>query len=431
MQQVKVIIIGNGDRAGCYCKYAISNPERLKVVAIVDPDPRKQALGQKLYGVEKERCFNSVDECIAFYEAHGKEADAVLNCTMDELHYQTAMPFLKRGYHMLLEKPVVNNMEQLLEIKRTAQEHGCLLMVCHVLRYTPFYGRIKERILAGEIGEIVHIETSESVGVAHASNSYIRGKWNRRATCGSSMLLAKCCHDLDLLCWLNGETKPTDVASFGGRNFLVPEKAPKGAGTRCLVDCPHVDTCIYSAKSIYVNADHFPYYSWTCIDKDYHDITMEEKIESLKTNNPHGECAYKTDSDLVDHQALMLRFENGSTATHTMISGVVRASRLIRVVGTHGEIQGMIEDSAFTVRTFDFATASYVEEVVDVSKDIAAEDHHAGGDARLIRDFVNMLCGGETSVACTKIDDSIYGHLCVYKADESMENMKEMKIHIE
>ena len=431
MKQVKIIIVGNGERAGCYCKYAISDPDRLKIEAIVDPDERKLNEGKLLYGVPEDKLFRSVKDCVDYYDKNGKTADGVLNCTMDELHYETAMPFLERGYNMLIEKPVVNNLRDLLEIKRVAEKNECLLMVCHVLRYTPFYRGIKQVILNGEIGEIMHMETSENVGVAHSSNSYIRGKWNSREKCGSSMLLAKCCHDLDLLCWLNDKAVPTEAASFGGRDFIVPEKAPKNAGTRCLVDCPHVHDCIYSAESIYVKTDNYPYYSWTCINKDYRDITKEEKIESLKTYNPHGECAYKTNSDLVDHQTLILKFSNGSTATHSMIQGAVRACRLIRIVGTRGEIQGMIESSKFVVRKYDFDNASYVEEEHDVSSEIAASDHHAGGDDGIIRDFVNMISGGKTSISCTKIEDSIYGHLCVYKADEAMEKSKVEKIKID
>ena len=421
MKQVSLIIVGNGDRANCYCKYAVLHPEELKIAAIVDPSERKRKEGAETYGVPQELLFASVDECIAYHEKHGKIADAVVNCTMDELHYQTAMPFLKKGYHMLLEKPVVNNIEQLLDIQKTAEENGCLLMVCHVLRYTPFFRAIKERILNGEIGEIVHIESSENVGVAHSSNAYIRGKWNSTEKCGSSMLLAKCCHDLDLLCWLNGETSPTRIASFGGRNFIIPEKAPQGAGEKCLVDCPHVDTCQYSAKSIYVLNDKFPCYSWDCIDKNYNDISREEKTESLKTFNKHGNCAYKTGSDLIDHQAVMLQYANGSTATHNLLQGTVLARRLIRIVGTKGEIEGSIDNSKFTVYTYDFDTAWCKSEDVDVRTLIAEGDHHAGGDFGIIQDFVNMLRGGEVSVSCTKIQDSVYGHLCVYKADEAME----------
>lgn len=420
MKQVRVIIVGNGERANCYCKYALTHPKELKVVSIVDPILRKRKEGAATYSVPEELCFESVEKLLDYEKAHGKLADGVVNTTMDEQHFATAMPLLKAGYHMLLEKPIVNNTKQLLEIESAAKDNHCLLMICHVLRYTPFYRRIKEVLLTGVIGEIVHMETCENVGVAHSSNAYIRGKWNSSEKCGSSMLLAKCCHDLDLLCWLNDKTSPIKVASFGGRDFLVPEKAPEGAGTRCLVDCPNVDTCQYSAKSIYVKTDNYPYYSWTCIDKDYRDITSEEKIESLKSFNPHGVCAYKTGSDLVDHQALILKFLNGSTATHSMIQGAVRPCRLIRIMGTKGEIQGMIETSKFVVRTYDFDRAGYFEKEYDVSSMFEKGDHHAGGDDGIIRDFTSMIRGGEVSVSCTKIEDSIFGHLCVFKADQSL-----------
>jgi predicted dehydrogenase len=182
-----------------------------------------------------------------------------------------------------------------------------------------------------------------------------------------------------------------------------------------------VDTCRYSAKSIYVKNDKFPWYSWDCIDKHYDDISREEKTESLKTFNKHGECAFKTGSDLIDHQTVSLQFSNGSTATHNLLQGTVFARRLIRVVGTLGEIEGSIDSSQFKVYKYDFDKAWYVTEEYDVLKDIAEGDHHAGGDEGIIADFVSMVRGGEVSVSCTKIQDSIYGHLCVYKADEAME----------
>ena len=196
---------------------------------------------------------------------------------------------------------------------------------------------------------------------------------------------------------------------------------PDGAGTRCLVDCPHVNDCRYSAKSIYVDNDRFPWYSWQCLGKPYEEATREEKTQSLKTFNPHGECAFKVQSDLVDHQAVILQFSDGSTATHSMIQGSVRPCRTIRVTGTEGEIEGMIETCVFHVRKYDFANADYTERSVDVRKDIPENDHHAGGDEGIIRDFIRMIRKERPSVSCTKIQDSIYGHLCVYKADKSMD----------
>lgn len=420
MNSVKIAIIGNGDRANCYCGHALLVPEDMQVVAIVDPDVRKLQAGAEKYGVPENKLFRSVEAFLADEAANGKSCDGVVNATMDEYHYQTAMPLLKAGYHMLLEKPIVNNEKQLRELRQAAKANNCILMICHVLRYTPFYRRIKEVILSGRIGEIMHIETSENVGIAHSSNSYIRGKWNSAEKCGSSMLLAKCCHDLDMLCWLNGGNRPVSVASFGGRNFLTEEKAPKGATERCLNGCPYVDRCEYSAESIYVKNDRFPEYSWDCIPKAYKDITPEDKLESLKTINPHGVCAYKTGSDIVDHQSVMIRFSNGSTATHSMLQGAMRPCRLIRIMGTLGEIQGMIEESKFVVRTYDFEKAWYQEREYDVAAEIASCDRHAGGDEGIICDFINRLRGGEVSISCTDIDDSINGHLCVFRADEAM-----------
>ena len=430
MKQVKVVIVGNGERANCYCKYALSHPEELKVVAIVDPDERKKAEGSAVYGVPRELCFNSVEELLAYEKIHGRLADGVVNATMDELHYKTAVPLLKAGYNMLLEKPIVNNEAQLLEIKETAEKSGSLLMICHVLRYTPFYLGIKQALLTGVIGEIMHIETCENVGVAHSSNSYIRGKWNSTEKCGSSMLLAKCCHDLDLLCWLNNKTYPVRAASFGGRDFIIPSKAPENAGTKCLVDCPHVDTCRYSAKSIYVDNDNFPWYSWQCFNRPWEEISRGEKTESLKTFNPHGECAFKVKSDLVDHQALILQFANGSTATHSMLQGAMRPCRTMRIMGTEGEIEGMIETCKFSVRKYDPATAGYTEKFYDVRDLIPEGDHHAGGDFGIISDFVRVLRGETPSISCTKIQDSIYGHLCVYKSDEAMESLEVKDIEL-
>ena len=70
MKQIKVVIVGNGDRANCYCKYALSHPEDLKVVAIVDPDKRKQKEGAEKYGVSEELCFNSVDDFMRYHEQY-------------------------------------------------------------------------------------------------------------------------------------------------------------------------------------------------------------------------------------------------------------------------------------------------------------------------------------------------------------------------
>ncbi|MBR5187094.1 MAG: hypothetical protein IKW18_01370, partial [Clostridia bacterium] len=54
-----------------------------------------------------------------------------------------------------------------------------------------------------------------------------RGKWNNEEECGSGLLLAKCCHDTDLMCWLANETRPKFVTSLGFRENFSLDKLPK------------------------------------------------------------------------------------------------------------------------------------------------------------------------------------------------------------
>lgn len=419
-----IIIVGNGNRADVYGGYILEMPDKAKIVGVVDPNPFKRDLAKERYGIADDMCFENVETLCK----KGKIADAIFNCTMDNIHVQTTLPLIELGYDILLEKPITSSREELELLQSKAKEKGVVLMICHLLRYTPFYSSIKKLILEGEIGEIRHMETSENVGILHSSNAYIRGKWGNKERCGSSMLLAKCCHDLDYICWLNNATTPYEVFSFGGRDYFIPENAPKGAGTRCLVDCKCEKDCIFSAKKDYLDNDHYPEYAWQCIDKKPEDISYEERVESLKTNNPHGVCAFKTDSDIVDHQTVLLRFKNGSTAVHNMITAVPRYGRTIHIVGTQGEIDGYLDGNKFELRKFDEVSGYYSTQVFDVSKENDELDFHFGGDKRLVDDFVAILYGERPSICYTGIEDSINSHYAVYCADESMESGKVIKI---
>lgn len=416
---ISVVVVGCGDRATTYLREGILNLKTMEVAAAIDPNPERLRYMQETFKVPAEKCYTDIEHVLV----QGKIADCVVNGTMDQYHLETALPFLEQGYDMLLEKPLVNNKEDLFKLRDVANAHDCRLMVCHVLRYAPFYKKIKELILAGEIGEIMNIQTTERVGAFHSSVSYIRGKWKSTKECNSSFLLAKCCHDIDLLCWLNNTTTPEQISSMGGRNFFVPEKAPKNSGTRCLVDCPKEirEKCVYDAQCMYLDNCQIPQYPWQCTGKNHEDVTEEEKIESLKTYNPHGECIYKAGGDIVDHQNVMITFKNGSTAVHTLNLGSMRPGRSIWVQGTEGEIEGWVNDDYVMLRKYDRKTSRYLEEKVGIDNEPGVVDAHFGGDKGLVQEFCNMMLGKEASISRTTIDDSINGHLTCYLADESMQ----------
>lgn len=425
MEKIKVVVIGCGDRATVYAKEGCKNLGAMVVVAAVDPDETRLKYMRDEFGVKEENCFKSVDEILK----RGKIADCIINGTMDQLHVSTTLPFLEQGYDVLLEKPITNNEKDLLNIKDTAAKHGCRLFVCHVLRYSPFYRKIKELIIGGEIGKIVNISTTERVGVFHSSVAFIRGKWNKEKECGSSLLLAKCCHDLDLICWLNNSTVPDVIYSDGGRNFITPENAPEGAGTRCLVDCPPEvrEKCIFDVQSMYLDNCMLPWYPWQCTGKNWWEVTEEEKVESLKTYNPHGRCAYKCDGDLVDHQNVSIKFADGSTAMHSMLLSSFKAGRSIFVTGTLGEIEGYAEEGRFVVRHYDKKTSCYTEKEYNFNDKKGETGGHFGGDRGIVQDFTSFIRGNGYSVSCTSIEDSVNGHVLVFRADESLKSGKAVK----
>ena len=128
---------------------------------------------------------------------------------MDQQHVDTAIPLLEAGYDMLLEKPFAVNEAELQRLAEAVKRTGRKVMICHVLRYAPFYAEIKKRILNGEIGRILNIQTAEHVSYHHFATCYVRGKWSKHSECGASSLLAKCCHDIDLITWFKSGIEPS------------------------------------------------------------------------------------------------------------------------------------------------------------------------------------------------------------------------------
>ncbi len=422
------VIVGAGHRATVYASYAQRSPDELKIVGVADPMAHRREYVAKLYDIPAERCYESAEALAAV----PRFADAVINGTMDHHHVPTSIPLLKAGYHILLEKPFATNEAEMWDLVRTAREHDRKVMICHVLRYAPFYADIRRRVAAGEIGEIISVQTVEHVSYHHTAVGFVRGKWSKKADFHATMLMAKCCHDLDLIAWMKSGIAPVRVSSFGSNMQFRPEKAPAGAGTRCLVDCPIEADCLYSARKHYIDhPDRWRFYVWAGLEQ-IENPTIEQKIESLKTDNPYGRCVWKCDNDVVDHQALIVEFEDGCTASHNMIGGCSKPLRSIHLVGTTGEIQGELEESRYVIRHIDPRPGhEYSEEVVDlnVSGDVhGAFGGHAGGDLRLAADFVRFAREEEVSISCTSIEDSIRGHLLGFRADRSMDEGRVMDI---
>ena len=420
MKKIKAAVVGYGDRGSVYASYSFKRPEELEIVAIVDPLEYKLKYFGAMHHIPENRLFTDLDE---FLNAN-IDCDVVINATMDQMHYQTAIKIIDKGYNMLLEKPITSNKDELIEIERKAKEKGSMLFVCHVMRYSPYYVQIKKFIETGVLGEIFAIEMDEHVSTGHFADSYIRGRWNNESVCGSSFLLAKCCHDLDLMCWLNNKNEPLEVASFGSRAYFKPEFAPKDSAYKCY-ECPHLEDCIYSAKLMELPSGS-PV-TWSGINKPQSEITLEEKVEYLK-HSTFGECVYKIKSDLVDRQTVSVNFSNGSVGTLNMIGGTTRGGRDIYITGSRGEIQGHWESNEFMLRMNNGRLREYTERKFSVEDELNPGSGHMGSDFEIMKTLIRYLNGDRTSFSITKIEDSINGHLCVYAADQSRKEKRIVSI---
>ncbi|NSW57869.1 MAG: Gfo/Idh/MocA family oxidoreductase [Armatimonadetes bacterium] len=411
-QPVTAVIIGAGHRSMLYASYALRHPDEMKIVAVAEPDEVRRRKAAEAHGIPPERCFLTAEELAA----QPRMADAAINGTMDLHHVPTTLPLLEAGYHVLLEKPICPNAAELMQLLRATQETGLHLMIGHVLRYAPFYVQLKQRVLEGAVGRIISMQTVENVSYHHMATAFVRGKWNRRDT-SNPMLLAKCCHDLDLICWYMSGVDPCTVASLGGRSFFREECAPEGATDRCLNGCPLEENCTYSAETMYLEQRFWPTYAWEGIEH-VDNPSDEYKAESLKTTNPYGRCVWRCDNDVVDHQGVLIQFGDGCVASHSLNTGTARPCRSIHILGTEGELQGVMEEGKFVIRRPDTRPGhEFSEESVDLAVSGAM---HGGGDLRLVSDFVRVVQGEEPSISCTNVMDSVNGHLVAFAADISM-----------
>ncbi|WP_010272199.1 Gfo/Idh/MocA family protein [Paenibacillus senegalensis] len=409
---VTAVIVGCGHRSLIYASYALQQPDELKIVGIVDPlEERRKAAAAK-FSVSEDQCYASVDDLVK----GPRIADAVINGTMDALHVETTIPLLRAGYDVLLEKPIGISEEEVLSLYEEAKRLGRKVMICHVLRYAPFYAAVRQKVADGVIGDLLQVLTTENVSYHHMATAFVRGKWRSKEQCGSHFLMAKSCHDLDLITWMKTGVRPVKVSSFGYRSYFREDQAPAGSGKRCLVDCEIERECPYSAKRLYVEQQMWGDYIWE-YSRVSRDADDEAKLEDLRTENPYGRCVWRCDNDVTDHQNVIIEFEDESTATHVLTGGTAKPCRSIHLIGTKGEIEGVMEDGYFVIRKPNLDNAREpLEERIELN---VSNDMHGGGDLRLAADFVNMLKGGEPSISATSLESSIYGHLIGFHADQA------------
>ena len=405
MKAVELVIIGAGDRGTVYAGYAAENPDKAKVVGVAEPREFYRERMVEEHSIPSDKVFSDWKD-LAKQE---RFADAVVIATQDSMHLGPAIAFAKKGYHMLLEKPMAPDEESCKKIAKTVLDNKILFGVAHVLRYTAYTQKLKEIIDSGAIGDVISLHRLEPVGYWHQAHSFVRGNW-RREDESSFMLLAKSCHDIDWIRYIVGN-RCKAISSFGSLVHFREENKPANSGERCL-SCSYEPKCPYSAKKIYLGFICRGKTGWP-VSVVTPDVTEESVIAAL-LDGPYGRCAYLCDNDVVDHQVVNMEFEGGQTASFTMTAFTEAGGRRTSIFGTRGEIYG--DDS--TIRVFDFLSDSV--ETYDTSLDgTMTLEGHGSGDYGLIKAFVSAVAENDARRILSGPEETLESHLMVFAAEKS------------
>ncbi|NMA82523.1 MAG: Gfo/Idh/MocA family oxidoreductase [Epulopiscium sp.] len=405
---MKVIILGAGGRGRNYTRYC--KQYGVDVVAIADPDTKKLEKLANDFEISKDRLYQDWEEVLA----KEKFADAVINATPDKVHYASTMTALEKDYHILLEKPMSDNEQECIDMIEKAEEKEKILMVCHVLRYAPFFERLKEIVQSQRIGEIVNMNMTEHCANWHFVHSYVRGVF-RNETISSPFILAKSCHDLDLIGYITGK-KCISVMSEGSLKHFREENAPEGAPEFCLDGCPHEKTCPYFAPRLYLKQITQVGWPTQSISAD---TSYAARYEALKKGQ-YGRCAYRCDNDVNDHQSTIFTMEGDTIVSFNMTGLSSENTRTLRIFGTKGNIRGHLEQGEIEIH--DFLTGEKEEIKVDYTTIVSS---HGGGDSRLVEAFVDAVRNGSNGADLkTSARLSLQSHLMAFAAEKSRKEGK-------
>ncbi|XP_076848084.1 putative oxidoreductase YteT [Brachyhypopomus gauderio] len=410
MPRVKVIVVGAGSRGQTYSDFASVHPDRMQVVGVADP---RAFVRRKLQECHKIADENTFDDWHRVAEKE-KFADAVFICTPDRLHKDPAVALAKKGYHILLEKPMAVTEEDCTEITEACTQSGVILTVCHVLRYDPAIRKIKELIDNGAIGDVIHIQHFEPVGFYHFAHSFVRGNW-RNETESSFALLAKSCHDVDLIHHWAGGRRCIKISSFGSLSHFRRENKPPGAANRCL-DCSAEADCPYSAKKIYLDRVKMGWTRWpvsVVCSTSLPDI--ESVTEALETG-PYGRCVYECDNDVCSNQVVNMEFEGGLTASFTMVAFTKEiCQRKTSIYGSRGELSYNGE-----ISVFDFLTQRSTKHEVDMNVPGSfSKGGHGIADYHLVDSFLSAVERGDPLLIQSGAEETLASHRLVFEAERA------------
>jgi predicted dehydrogenase len=416
---LEIVVVGAGSRGlYAYASYALRHPDQVRVVGVAEPDPIRRGRMADAHDLDDARCFASWQDLMAA----GQIGEAAIITTQDQMHVEPALAAVEAGYDVLLEKPMAHSLEGCVRLVQESERAGRILQICHVMRYAPFWRQLHEILESGVLGDIITVEHRENVAYWHMAHSFVRGNWRNKAL-SSPMILAKCCHDLDVLVW-NLHSPVKRLSSVGSLIHYRPESVGPEIPKRCVDNCPIEPQCPFSAIGIYLDYERtFPgrAYDLAAAGMDPSapdvwpfnvispDLTLAGRLQAIQ-EGPYGRCVYRCDNDVVDHQSVLLELETGVSVNMIMHGHSNQEHRSMRYDGTRATLRARaLEPGEIEINYHGGKT-----ERILVDSGVVG---HGGGDEGIMADFVRVLRGEIAPLTTARV--SLESHLLAFAAEEA------------
>jgi len=359
---VEIVVVGLGAR-GSWALGEFVRSKRYTVRGLCDRIPARMAFMAERCRIPQVPRFTDYAECL-----RRCDFEAVFVGSHDGSHAQLAVPSLRAGKYVYLEKPLEVTWSGCRAIIAADRRAGGRTFVGHNLRFSPLYTAIQRGVRDGRIGAPLTIEYNEFYD---AGRTYFR-RWNRLREYGGGLWITKACHDFDLLCWIAGAA-PKSVYAVNALSYYRPRR---GAARYCR-DCRLRAGC----PDAYEHFEPRGSLNWELYR------TTEES-----TGEKPDLCLYNAEKDTFDHGAVLLRFPGGLTATYTLNVVAGFATRQMRVAGPKGALESDEENLRLAFRPRDGGEA----ETIDLSS--VSRGGHGGADEKIFEAFARFVRGGTPTV---------------------------------
>lgn len=368
---MKFIIVGTGNRGlGCFGKGLLGFENKgtaefkqhAQVAALVDTNLlRGQACAREL-GVPDLPVCASVRA--AQQQVH---ADWAIVTTPDYTHAAVVIEAMEAGLHVVVDKPLATSAWECDQIMAAMVRTGRQVRVGHNMRYHEWTLRAAKMVRAGEIGEVLSVEAAEVLDYSHGGDYFHR--WHTDFSKSAGLMNHKCCHQLDIICWILDD-EAVEVSAMGGRSFYRP-RPELHHGARCLAceigkACPH----------------YFEMNKW---DGVYTRIYQQAESADGYIRDL---CVFSDRHTINDHENLTIRFQKGTLANFSLVTFAPREYAYFYFTGTKGRLElGTTSwDGSPYLRLI---RADGKAENLEFKRE-AGEHGHGGADFALIADILGL-----------------------------------------